>query len=117
MNGYRIKQNNNQWYFELFPSNNHSQAMGRSMDYTSFDECKKAIIKFKDFVENNKLNFPVENKLVKKTESGRYVFQYIESNITIFWRTIPYGVKKNCYKGIESIYKNIDEYTTNYLED
>lgn len=117
MNGYKIKQHNDQWYFELFPNNNHNQAIGRSMNYTSLEECQKAITKFRDFVEINNLNTPVEDKLIIKNESGRFTFQYMENSNVIFWRVYSYGTKKSCYKGIESIYRNIDVYTENCLNN
>ena len=117
MNGYKIKQDNNQWYFELFPCNNHNQAMGRSMNYVSLAQCKKAIVEFRDFVRTNQLNSPVEDKLVIKKENGRYSFQYADNGHIIFWRTISYGNKRNCHKAIESIYNNIDVYTSCCLEE
>jgi uncharacterized protein YegP (UPF0339 family) len=115
MYGYKIKKYNNEWYFEFIPNNNNNQEMGRSKNYSSLSDCQNAIEYFREFVVKNSLNVPTENKLIIKEDNG-YFFQYIDNDELIFWRTNQYGNKGNCYKGIKSIYKHIDKYTSKRLE-
>lgn len=118
--GYKIKKHDGKYYFALYPCNNHNQQMGQSKEYQTLEECKMAIVTFRDFVNDNKLNKPTNGKLQIKSKNdnpiNRYYFNYIEKNEVIFFRTIGYGEKKNCMNAIKRIYDKIDEYTTNNLD-
>jgi uncharacterized protein YegP (UPF0339 family) len=117
--GYKIKKHNGKYYFALYPSNNHKQRIGQSKEYQTLEECKTAIVSFRNFINDNKLDKATSGKLHinSKNENtiNRYYFKYIKNNEIIFFRTIGYGVRKSCINGIKRIYEKIDEYTNNDL--
>lgn len=117
MRGYKIKENDNQWYFELYPNNNHSQLIGRSKYYQSYAECEKAVHEFGNFVKQNNLSSPTPNKLEIDKIMGGFIFRYIKDGQEIFRRHSPYGNSRNPRNTVLGICKYIDEYTTNHFYD
>ncbi len=118
MNGYRIKKRDNKWRFILYPNNNSQipqQPIGESKDYTSFDECINALTEFRKFVIDNNLHSFVTPQMNQLKKEYRLIVQYIKNDEVIF-STRSYGNKQNRDTGIKSIYKFIEEYTTNNLD-
>jgi len=120
MYGYRIIKNNNAYHFELLPSNNHAQCMGRSCDYNDEAECRKGLQDFHVFVKLEGLSEEKDGKVtILKDGRWKCYFEYIKDGRVIFWCHKPYNggnALNSCHKGIESIYKNIDDYCTNELD-
>lgn len=119
--GYKIKKHDGKYYFALYPCNNHNQQMGQSKEYQTLEECKMSITNFRNFVFNNSLNKETNGKVQidfkNENPINRYYFNYLTGDEIIFFRTIGYGVRKSCVNGIKSIYDNIDEYTTNNIDE
>lgn len=115
MNGFKIKKENGKYYFALYPSNNHHQRMGQSKTYRTRDECKTAMLEFLEYVGKHTLNKETNGKvkIIREKENGinRYWFKYMRDGELIFYRTIKYGQRESCKKGINSIYENRNKYT------
>lgn len=112
MYGYKIKKDNdNQWYFLLYPGNIPNQDIGKSKKYTQREDCEKALTEFRNFVNENQLDSFNDNFMQLYKIDNRYSVQYIKNNDVIF-STRPYGSKQNRDTGINSIYDNIEEYTS-----
>lgn len=118
MYGYKIKKDNdNHWYFLLYPGNKPYQEIGKSKKYTQKEECEKALNEFRDFVNDNNLNSFNDDFMQLYKIDNKYSVQYIKNDNVIF-STRPYRSKQNRNTGINSIYVNITEYTTQiYVSD
>ena len=55
MRGYKIKKDGDTFYFELLPSNNNNQPIGRSKEYRSKKDCIEAIGEFRKMIEKNNI--------------------------------------------------------------
>ena len=121
MYGYKLKKEGKDYYFALYPSNNHHQRVGQSQNYKSYDDCRKALLEFRNFVVMNNLQKPTKDKLniIKSSRNGidGYIFQYIKNGQEIFFRTIRYASRINCEKSIKSIYDHINDYTAREIID
>lgn len=78
---------------------------------------KKALKEFRNFVKDNNLNSFNDYFMQLYKIDNKYSVQYIKNDNVIF-STRPYGSKQNRNTGINSIYDNIIEYTTQiYVSD
>ena len=117
MYGYKIKQDNGKYYFKLYPANKPNQYIGESRRYNKKEDCEKALKEFRNFVKDNNLNSFNDYFMQLYKIDNKYSVQYIKNDNVIF-STRPYGSKQNRNTGINSIYDNIIEYTTQiYVSD
>ena len=117
MYGYKIKQDNGKYYFKLYPGNKPNQYIGESRRYNKNEDCEKALKEFRNFVKDNNLNSFNDYFMQLYKIDNKYSVQYIKNDNVIF-STRPYGSKQNRNTGINSIYDNIIEYTTQiYVSD
>lgn len=121
MRGYQTIQENGKWFFELIPNNNNNQPVGRSKEYRTERECRKAVKDFGEFVLQNEIGSESSPFVVIEKELynniPHYRFQYILNDEVIFYRTIAYQSKENCQKAIASIYEHIESYVLNEVEE
>ena len=119
MRGYRIRKKNELWYFELIPMRNHNQYIGKSKNYSTKEECLKAIISFRNFIVTNKINSTDSHyiDLVKSMNSTHNIEQiraeYNKDGEVVF-KTRDYNgssMKKNCKTIVETIYESINDFT------
>ena len=118
MYGYKIQNAESGFRFELIPSNNNNQPVGISCVYRDETECRNALNEFSSFVSLNGLNAVKEGILIiRELNNGRFIFEYLRDDQVIFYRNCSYGNKESCKKTISSIYKHIEEYTSNQIID
>ena len=114
MQGYRIIQEDKQYYFILLPQNNSNQEVGYSPKYNSKEECIKAVATFRKIVIDNEID-SIDSPLIEivKTDKGIY-FRYKYNDKIVFqsrtYNCEPYEC--HCKKRIKSIYNQIYEYTS-----
>ena len=118
--GYKIKENNGRYHFELYPGNSHTFPIGQSKEYENLTECLTAISDFRSFVSDNGLDEETSGKVQIDFDNthpvNSYYFKYIINDEVVFFRHGGYGNRRNCINGIKSIYHHIDEYTTHDLD-
>lgn len=118
MRGYRIKQENRFWYFELMPMRNGDQYIGKSKAYTSKSDCEKSVLIFRNFVVANKIN-SIDSSFITLVKSVNSTFnfeqiraEYIKDGEVVF-KTRDYNgssMNRNCKTIVETIYENINEF-------
>lgn len=118
MRGYRISKEKNGYRFELIPRNNNHQPMGISCIYKDIEECKSGLNRFASLIKEKKIKDELAGILeINRQEDKKFYFKYMEGSKTVFTRSLGYYSKTNCRKAVESIYRNIEEYTTNQKFD
>lgn len=110
MRGYRIKQENAKWYFELIPSNNNKQPIGRSSLCATREECIEKLKFFRRFIIDNSISDENSPFISISKQSDRYTFCYICDGKKLY-ESNAYWQKSSCKKSIGAIYKYLDEYT------
>ncbi len=105
--GYYIKieEKDKMYCFQLWYRG--KQEMGNSIKYKTYDECKKGLIAFKEFLSSN--NVVKNDKLVKikKLEARKYIYQFYNEKGDILYTSRIIEEKKNCENSIVSTCKNL----------
>lgn len=108
MPGYKINNSNNKWYFELMPNNSNRQAIGKSIDYNSYEECRNAVYDFKSIVKINRIN-SIDSSNVRVNNKGHIeVFNNKGKVIYMSTNTYKSTVLSQVNKGIGAIYRHYD---------
>ena len=110
MRGYRIKQENENWCFELIPSNNNNQPIGRSSLCSTKEECMERLKFFRRLIIENRISDENSPFISISKQLDRFTFCYICNGDKIY-ESNAYWQKESCKKGISAIYKYLDEYT------
>lgn len=107
MCGFKIICENKTFYFVIIPSNNNTQPMGYSIEYTSRKECEQAVYAFKKHLEENQINSEKSPfiRIDEDNNSGKYVYKYYGKSEELLF-TSRLLTKENAKKAISSIYKN-----------
>ena len=116
MKGYRIKQQDKTFYFELIPSNNNNQPIGYSKSYPSYEDCVSAIKQFRNFIKVNNIcskNSPYVELI--PTEHG-VSYHIIHNNTILFYGNPSYQGIKSVNQGLTSLYQYIEDYTFNEIK-
>ena len=114
MRGYKIKKDGDTFYFELLPSNNNNQPIGRSKEYRSKKDCIEAIGEFRKIIEKNNINSLSSKYAIYKKEIGkRHFLIHFDNEILYMSRFYTTHFKDNCNRSLNDIYKHIEKYTTN----
>ena len=115
MIGYRVKKQDNKWYFEFIPHNNKNQPIGRSILFSSEAECHNAVTLLQRTLKNQRVGMKNnEVTAICQVEKG-WIAQYYLNNEIIYQSRI-YEAKQGCKKSISSFRQKIDEYAS-YLPD
>lgn len=101
---FYIDEIDNLYYFGLYPNNNNSQDIGRSIGYETYKLAKSKLDQFRLFIKNKK-----ENAFEIIKENGKFKFFLKENDFLLkFYRSVPYCKKENCLNAIKLIIKNYD---------
>ena len=111
-----VRLDNGKYVFKIFPSNSNSYPLGVSAnEFETPQECMNALEKFKTFVIANHLD-TVDNKFIvissitrKEIPENLYYFTYFEKGNPVFRRELGYYTRKNCFKGVNSVFRNLME--------
>lgn len=94
-----------QWHFELLPSNNNDCYVAKSSCYKNKDDALKGISRFKNFLNSN-TDFKVENREIEESKGIKRYWSFFYFSETEIFSTRPYFQKAQRSKGIERIVKN-----------
>lgn len=113
MPGFKIYSDEKKWYFSLFPANSNIQALGKSIEYSSQEQCMQALLRFRKFIKSNHVN-SLLSKFVSIKQEGNCGSYFItdEDGKIIFKSERVHrnsSVQTSINNTISSIYKNIDE--------
>ena len=113
MRGYEIVPEEGKWLFRFIPNNNKGQNVGWSKQYSSCDECLRAVEQLRRLIIENQIN-TLDSPFVRTVEGedGIRLEYHIEGDV--LYQTRPYhgnSAKANCGNNVRSIYQHIDEYT------
>ena len=107
------------YVFRIYPKNNHEFCLGESVEkYSTLQECMQAFNTFTHHVVSNHLdredgkNIVILKKApenVKDSPLMYYFIYYGADGTAVFKRLYGYVERRNCIKGIKSVFKNIQE--------
>lgn len=112
--GFRIKKSNSGWFFEIDPGNNNTQPLIASIEYSTENECREALIEFREHVKKHRIsNTKSEYVRILEVRDGEFKIEYLNADYErIAWkRDRVFLSEKSCSKCIEDVYQHIDEFT------
>ena len=111
MYGYKIIQEGDQFYFEIYPNNNKNQRVGQSNNFSTKEECKEAVMFFCDWVKNNQINSK-ESPYIRIEKIGKHHRTCYVNEESVIFTLRAYVSPSECDDRIKSIFKHIDECRT-----
>jgi len=113
MRGYEIVQKEGKWLFRFIPNNNKGQNVGWSKQYSSHDECLRAVEQLRRLIIEARIN-TLDSSFVRTVKDKNGIrLEYCIGEDVLYQTRAYFGrsAKANCANNMRSIYQHIDEYT------